>query len=84
MFFFYVVPNVFLCTDVANDDTMIVLCSCGIPPKNLYLMLARVINVHHLSQLPDCLVAMDLDMPLVASRLPLVAIPNRKCLWEYV
>ena len=30
---FFVVTNWFLCTDAANDDTMIVLCSCGIPPN---------------------------------------------------
>ena len=35
---FSVVPNWFLSTDAANDDAMIVLCSCGILPKNFSVM----------------------------------------------
>ena len=75
--YFFVVPNWFLCTDAANDDTMIVLCSCGIPFKHLSMIPECVSNVHHLSLLPDFLVAVDLEMTLVASRLSLAMISRR-------
>ena len=63
--------EVFLCcaklvfhTDAANYDMMIVLCSCVITPNNFYVMSECVRNVHHLSQLPDCLVAVALTVLL--------------------
>ena len=43
--------NWFLFTEAANDDTSIVFCSCGIPPRHFYLMPEYLNNVHHLSQL---------------------------------
>ena len=64
------------CTGAAKDDTMIVLCSCGTPPKNLSVMPECAINAHNISQLPDCLDKVDLTMPLVASRFLLVMIPG--------
>ena len=73
---FFVLPNWFLCTAAVNDDTMIFLCCCGIPPKNLSVVPECVINVQHLSQLQDRLAAMYVVMPLVALRLPLVMIPK--------
>ena len=69
--------NWFLCTDTVNDATMIVLCFYGNPPKNLSAMPECVRNVHRLSQLPDCLVAVALEMPLVVLRLPLAIISRR-------
>ena len=35
---FLVVTDWFLCTEAANDDMRIVLCSCGTPPRNLSAM----------------------------------------------
>ena len=46
---FLVVLNWFLCTDAANDNTSIVLCSCGIPPKHFSVMPECVRKFHHLS-----------------------------------
>ena len=74
---FLVVPNWFLCTEAANDDTRIVLCSCEIPPRNLYAIPECLRNMLHLYQFPDCLVTVDLAMPLEASRLPLAMISRR-------
>ena len=74
---FFVVPNLFICTDAANDNTKIVLFSCGIPYRNLFFMPMCVRNVHHLYQLPDCLVAVDLVIPLVMLRMSLVEISRR-------
>ena len=74
--FFFVVPNLFICTDATNYDTVIVLCSCGIPQKKFSMIPDYVRNLHHLSQLPDCLAQVDLDMPLVMSRMSLVMIPG--------
>ena len=71
---FLVVPNWFLRTEAANDDTRIFLCTCGIPPSNSSVMPECLRNVHHLYQLPDCLVAVALAMPLDALRLPLAII----------
>ena len=52
-------------------------CYCGIPSKNLSVMAECFRNVHHLTQLPNCLDAVALVTLLVASRLPLVMIPRR-------
>ena len=41
-------------------------------------------NVHHLYQLPDCLVTLALAMLLEASRLPLAMIYRRKIFWAAV
>ena len=76
MFFFFL-PNWFLCTDTANDDILIALCSCGIPPNNFSVMPECVRNLHHISQLPYCLDAVVLEMPLDVYRLPIVMIPSR-------
>ena len=35
---FLVVPNWVCCTEAANDDTMIVLCSCGIPAQERFIL----------------------------------------------
>ena len=61
---FFVVPNYFLCTDIENDDMMTVLCSFGISPKEFSVMLEFVRNIHHVSQLLDCLTAVALVMLL--------------------
>ena len=74
---FLVVPNCFFCTDAANNDTRVVLCSCGIPPKNFSVMPECVRNVHHLYQFPDYLVEVALVILLEDSRLPLVMISRR-------
>ena len=58
--YFFIVPNRFLCTYAANDDTMIVLYPCGITARNMFLMPVCVSNVHHLSRLSDLLVTVDL------------------------
>ena len=71
---FLVFTNWFRCTEAENDDTMIVLYCCGIPPKNLSVIHECLRNVHHLSQLPDCFVAMALAVLLEASRLSLAMI----------
>ena len=68
---FLIVPNWFCRTEAANDDISIVLCSCGIPPRNSSAIPEFLRNVHHIYQLPDCLVAVALEMPLEALRLPL-------------
>ena len=73
-FCLFFVPNLFLGNDAANDGTIIVLCYCGIPPNNFSVIPECVINVHHLSQLPDFLDAVALTIMLVVSRLPLVMI----------
>ena len=74
---FLVFPNWFRCTEAANDDTRIVPCSCGIPPKNLSVIPECLRNVPHLSQLPDFLVAVALEVPLEALRIPLAMISRR-------
>ena len=61
---FLVVTNWFRCTEAVNDDTRIVLCSCGIPPMNSYVIPECLRNFPHLSQFPDCLVAVALAMLL--------------------
>ena len=48
---FLVLPNWFLRNEAANDDTMIVLYYCGIPPINWSAMPECSRNVHHLSHL---------------------------------
>ena len=73
----FVVPNLFFCTYVVNDDTIIVLYHCGIPSRDLSLMPVCERNLHHLSQLPDCLVVVTLGIPLVVSRMSLVTISRR-------
>ena len=45
--------NWFCCTEAANDDTRIVFCYCGIPPRNLSVISECLRNVPHISQLPD-------------------------------
>ena len=55
-----VAPNWFLCTDAENNDTVVVFSPCVIPSRNLFVTLVCVINMHHLSQLPDFLVAVGL------------------------
>ena len=47
-FFFFVVQKWFHCIDETNDNTMIVLCSCGIPHNNLPVMPECVRNVQHI------------------------------------
>ena len=46
-------------------------------PNNFSVMPEDVTDFHYLSQLPDCLDAVDLTIPLVLSRMPLVLIPRR-------
>ena len=70
-------PNWFRCTEAANDDTRIVFCACGITSRNLSVIPECLSNVPHLSQLPDCLVAVALEMPLEVLRLPLAIISRR-------
>ena len=79
-----VVPNWFCRTEAANDDKRILICSCGIPPRNSSVIPEFLGNVHHLYQLPDWLVALALAMPLEASRLPLAMIFRRKRSWATV
>ena len=74
---FLVFPEWFRCTGAANDDTRIVFCACGIPSRNLSVIPECWRNVPHLSQLPECLVAVALTMPLEALRLPLAMISSR-------
>ena len=74
---FPVFPKWFRCTEAANDDTRIVFCACGISSRNLSVIPECWRNVPHLSQFPDCLVAVALEMPLEASRLPLAMISRR-------
>ena len=81
---FLVVPNWFCRTEAANDDTSIVLYSCGIPPRNYSVVPECLSNVHHLYQLPYWLVAVDLSMPLEASILPLAMISRIKRSWEAI
>ena len=81
---FLVVTNWFCCTEAVNDDTRIVLCSCGIPRRNSSAITECWRNVNHLYQLPDCLVTEALAMPLEASGLPLVMISRRNCSWAAV
>ena len=73
----YVAPHWLLCTDAANDDTRIVFSSCGITLNNLFVMPVCVSNVHHISQLPDFLVAASLVITLVMLRMLLVKIYRR-------
>ena len=72
-----VVPNWFLHTDAVNDDTSIVFSPCGIPSSNFSVIYVCVINVHHISQFPYCLVAVALAIILVVSRMLLVTISSR-------
>ena len=74
---FFVFPNWFLCTNAANENTIFVLCYCGNPFKNFSVMPECVINVHHIYQLPECLSAVSLEIPLVVLSMPLVMIPKR-------
>ena len=71
---FPVFPDWFRRTEAANDDTRIVFCACGIPSRSLSVIPEFLRNIPHLSQLPECLVAVALEMPLEASRLPLAMI----------
>ena len=72
-----VVLNWFLRTDAANDDTRIILYTCGITYRNFSVMPVCARNVHHLSQFPDCLFVVDLAIPLVVLRMMLVKISKR-------
>ena len=76
-FCLHVAPNWFIRTDAENDDTSIFLCTCGILSSNLFLVPVCVVNVHHIYQLPDLLVAVALAIPLVLSRMLLVKISRR-------
>ena len=51
--------------------------ACGIPSRNLSVIPECWMNVSHLSQFPECFVAVALAMPLEASRLPLAMISRR-------
>ena len=73
---FFVVPKWFLCTDAANSDTMIVLFSCRIPPRNLSVITECVINMHNLSQLSIYLAAVAFEILLVTLSLLIVMIPR--------
>ena len=73
---FLVSPNWFRCTEAENDDTRVVLCSCGIPHRNSSVIPECLSNVPHLSQFPDLLVSVALEMLLEASRLPLAMISS--------
>ena len=55
-----VAPKWFICTDAMNDEKIILFSLYGIPSSNLFVMPVCVSNVHHLSQLPLCLVAVVL------------------------
>ena len=74
---FFVVENLFLHTNVVNDDTSVVLSPCVSPSRNSPLTPACVRNVLHVSQLPDFLAAVALDITLVMSRMMLVTISRR-------
>ena len=74
---FLVAPNWFLCTDATNYNTRIFLYPCGIPSRNLFSVPVYVRNLQYLSQLPDCLVQVDLAIPLVVLIIPLVTISRR-------
>ena len=58
-----VVTNWFLRTNDENDDTRIVFSPCGIPSRNFFMIPLSVRNLHHNYQLPDCSVAVSLDVP---------------------
>ena len=75
--YLFVVPNLFLCTDAANDYTTIVLYLCGVISRNFLLIPVCMSNMHHLSQFPECLAAVTLEIPLVMSRMPLVKMSRR-------
>ena len=75
--FSLVVLNWFILTEEVNDDTRIVLCYCGVPPRNSSEMPEFLKNVHHINQFLDCLVAVALEMLLEASRLSLAIISRR-------
>ena len=47
------------------------------PPRNYFAITEFLRNVYHLYQLPECLVAVALVMPLEALRLPLAMISRR-------
>ena len=72
-----VAPKSFLRTDVANDDTRIIFSSCGVTSRIFLMIPVCLRNVHHLSQLPDFLVAVDLLIPLVVSRMLIMKISRR-------
>ena len=73
----FVVPNWFLCTDVSNDDTRILLSTCGIPYRNLFLMTMCVRNMQHLSHLLDCLATVTLAITSFVLRITLVKISRK-------
>ena len=75
--YFLVAPKWFLCTDAANENKGIVFYPCGIPYRNLFLMLVYVINVHHLYHFTDRLEAVSLAILLVVLIIPLVIISRR-------
>ena len=83
-FFFLVMPNWFCCTEAANYETRIVLCSCGIPSRNLSVIPECLRNENHLYQFPDRLVLVALVMLFEALRLPLAMISRRKLSWADV
>ena len=68
---FLVGPNWFRHTKAVNDDMRVSSALVGYPPRNLSAIPVCLRNVYHIYQLPDCLVAVVLAMPLKASRLPL-------------
>ena len=67
----------FIICSTANDETRVVLSPCGILSRYFSLTPACVSNVHHLKQLPDCLVVVIFYIPLVVSRMLLSTIPSR-------
>ena len=82
--YFLVSPNWFCRTEAANDDTRIVLYSCGIPHRNSSAISGCWRNVHHLYQFPDCLVAVALAIPLEESMLTLAIISRIEHSWASV
>ena len=75
---FLIFLNWFRHTEAESSDTSIVLCSCGISPRNLSVIPECFRNVPYLSQFPDCLVALALAIPSEASRLLLAMISRRQ------
>ena len=57
---FLVVPNWFRHTEAANDNTRISSAPVESPPSNLSAITVCLRTVHHLFQLPDCLVVVVL------------------------
>ena len=68
-FIFFVFLNWLLYTEATKDSTIVVLSSYGIPSRKFFSAPAWASKVYHLSHFTYSLAAVDLEIPLVMSKM---------------